>query len=66
MPIVLGFLDFAKKRGGLGELFHPTGDIARDFEALRAFYRDIKGKYPHRQGEVSLGEADIVTPLAVA
>ncbi|WP_053235266.1 1-acyl-sn-glycerol-3-phosphate acyltransferase [Sandaracinus amylolyticus] len=66
VPIVLGFLDFAKKRGGLGELLHPTGDIAHDFELLREFYRDKKGKHPERQGDVSLGEVGVPTPMATA
>ncbi len=56
VPIVLGFLDFGRKRGGLGEVFHPTGDIARDFERIRAFYADVKGKYPDKSGSITLGD----------
>lgn len=66
VPIVLGFLDYGRKRGGLGELLHPTGDIAHDFELLREFYRDVKGKHPARQGDVSLGEVGVPTPMATA
>lgn len=66
VPIVLGFLDFSRKRGGLGELLHPTGDIVADFDTLRRFYRDVKGKYPERQGEVSLGDTGVPTPMATA
>lgn len=56
VPIVLGYLDYAKKRGGLGELFWPTGDVRADFEHLRRFYADVKGKHPERQGAISLDE----------
>lgn len=56
VPIVLGFLDFARKRGGLGEVLEPSGDIASDFEKLRAFYADVKGKHPERQGRVQLAD----------
>lgn len=55
VPIVLGFLDFGRKRGGLGEVFQPTGDIAHDFEKIRAFYADVKGKHPDKSGSITLG-----------
>jgi len=55
VPIVLGFLDFEKKRAGLGELFYPTGDIEADMAKIRAFYADIKGKHPERMSEITLG-----------
>jgi 1-acyl-sn-glycerol-3-phosphate acyltransferase len=54
IPIVLGFLDFKRRRGGLGEVFEPTGDIQVDFERIRAFYRGIEGKYPDKQGPITL------------
>lgn len=57
VPIVLGFLDFGKKRGGLGTILEPSGDIAADFEKMRGFYEDVKGKHPERQGAVALGDA---------
>lgn len=46
VPIVMGFLDYRRKRGGIGPVFHPTGNIDRDMETIYAFYRDISGKYP--------------------
>lgn len=62
VPIVLGFLDFGKKRGGLGTVLHPSGDIHADFEKLRDFYADVKGKHPERQGVVAIGDAAVPTP----
>jgi len=56
VPIVLGFVDFGNKVGGLGEVFWPTGDIRKDFEHLRKFYAGMKGKYPELQGEITLDE----------
>jgi 1-acyl-sn-glycerol-3-phosphate acyltransferase len=55
VPIVLGFLDWGRRRGGLGEVFTPTGDIERDFAAIRAFYAPIRGKHPDQESEISLG-----------
>lgn len=48
VPICLGFLDYARKVGGLGPLMTPTGDVERDLETLRAFYGEKKGKYPEQ------------------
>ncbi len=54
VPIVLGFLDYSRRRGGFGRVLVPTGDIHADFARLREFYADVKGKYPDRQGAVAL------------
>ena len=48
IPVVLGFLDFKKKMGGVGPVVLPTGDIDRDMPAIRAFYAGIAGKHPHQ------------------
>lgn len=56
VPIVLGYLDYGKKRGGLGEVFVPCGDIRRDFEAIRAFYAPIRGRFPEQETEISPGD----------
>ncbi|MGC4121141.1 MAG: lysophospholipid acyltransferase family protein [Myxococcales bacterium] len=55
VPIVLAYLDYRRKRGGLGEVFVPSGDIGRDFEAIRSFYAPIRGKFPEQETEISLG-----------
>jgi 1-acyl-sn-glycerol-3-phosphate acyltransferase len=46
VPIVCGFLDFRTKRGGLGPVIFPSGDIHADMELFRNFYRTITGKRP--------------------
>ncbi|MDO8702892.1 MAG: lysophospholipid acyltransferase family protein [Undibacterium sp.] len=46
VPIALGFLDFKRKVGGIGALFHPTGDIAKDMQVIQEFYAGITGKNP--------------------
>lgn len=52
VPIAMGFLDYKNRIGGFGPLLYPTGDIEKDFEQLRAFYRADMGKYPEKFGEV--------------
>ena len=50
MPIVLSYMDYARKISGLGPVFHPTGDIDRDMETIKAFYAPFKGKNPDQSG----------------
>ncbi len=46
VPIVLAYLDYERKVGGLGPLFMPSGDIEADMVTIKAFYAPIKGKNP--------------------
>ncbi len=56
VPIVMGYLDYARKRGGFGPELIPTGDIREDMDEIRGFYADKVGKYPSQFGEVRLKE----------
>lgn len=46
VPIVMGMLDYGTKSAKLSEPFIPTGDIEKDFELFRAFFKDAQGKNP--------------------
>jgi 1-acyl-sn-glycerol-3-phosphate acyltransferase len=48
VPVVLGFLDFKRKTGGVGPVVAITGDMDQDMQCIRAFYADIEGKYPQK------------------
>ncbi len=48
VPIVLGFLDYRRKAGGIGPVIYPSGNIAADMHAIYAFYNKITGKHPAR------------------
>jgi 1-acyl-sn-glycerol-3-phosphate acyltransferase len=54
VPIVLGYLDYEKKTGGMGHLFYPTGDLEKDFAQIREFYSDKRGKNTADFGPVTL------------
>ncbi|MBY0399833.1 1-acyl-sn-glycerol-3-phosphate acyltransferase [Myxococcota bacterium] len=62
VPIVMSFLDYRRKRGGIGPAFMPTGDVARDMDAVRAFYADKQGKFPEAFGPVRLREEALGEP----
>ncbi len=44
VPIVMAYLDYSKKVGGLGPIFKTTGDIDADMVAIKAFYAGVSGK----------------------
>lgn len=48
VPIVMGFLDFKNKTGGIGPTIWTTGDIDVDMRALFNFYAPISGKFPEQ------------------
>jgi 1-acyl-sn-glycerol-3-phosphate acyltransferase len=48
VPIVLGYLDYRRKVGGIGPIVHPTGNMEEDMKSIQAFYTAIKGKYTGR------------------
>ena len=54
VPIALGYLDYQRKLAGLGALVTPTGRVTEDMNKIRAFYRDIRGKYPELESEPRL------------
>lgn len=56
VPIVCGFLDFERKVGGLGPVFLPSGDVARDMDRIREFYRTVRGCKPDLFAEPRLRE----------
>ena len=48
VPIVLGYLDYRRKVGGIGPVVHPTGNMEADMKTIQDFYADITGKYPKK------------------
>jgi 1-acyl-sn-glycerol-3-phosphate acyltransferase len=48
VPIVMGFIDYARKVGGIGPMIIPTGNIELDMQKIRFFYDKITGKFPDK------------------
>lgn len=64
VPVVPGYLDFARKRGGLGPAIHLTGNVRADMDAIRAFYKekDPKPFDASKYGPLRLREEDAPPP----
>jgi len=52
--IVVAFVDYKKKIGGIGLTLNPSGDIQADMEILRNFYQGVTGKRPENFGPVAI------------
>lgn len=46
VPIVMGFLDYAKKEAGFGPTLYPSGDFDKDLAVITAFYEQKTAKFP--------------------
>ena len=44
VPVVMAYLDYEKKVGGLGPIFQTTGNIEADMAAIKMFYAGVTGK----------------------
>ena len=44
VPIVLAYMDYEHKLSGLGPVFHPTGDLEADMQAIKRFYAPFRGR----------------------
>jgi len=59
VPVVLSYLDFGKKVGGIGPALKMTGDITADMNKIRAFYAGKQGFRPENVGVIRLREEDV-------
>jgi 1-acyl-sn-glycerol-3-phosphate acyltransferase len=41
VPIVLAFVDYKNKRGGIGKMFTTSGDYEKDIIVIREFYKPL-------------------------
>lgn len=48
VPIVVGFMDYGKKTGGLGHMIWPTGDFRADMAKVFDVYKNCTARYPER------------------
>ena len=46
VPIVLAYMDYGRKVGGMGKVIYPSGDIDTDFNQIVDFYEGIQARYP--------------------
>ena len=48
VPIALGYIDYAKKEGGVGPTIIPKGDYNKDLIEIENFYKTITPRHPEK------------------
>jgi 1-acyl-sn-glycerol-3-phosphate acyltransferase len=66
VPVVCGYLDYERKRAGLGLTFVPSGDVRADMDRVRAFYASFRGRHPALESVIRLKEEEADPPAASA
>ncbi len=56
VPVVCGFICYRTRRVGFGYSFVPTGDVKKDMEGVREFYREFAGRNPEQTSLVRLAD----------
>lgn len=46
VPIILTYIDYSTKTTGFGPVMYLTGNLEKDLEEIKSFYRNIRGRYP--------------------
>jgi len=54
VPVLCGYLDFENKIVHVGVSFTPSGDVKKDMDIIRNFYKNIHGKYPELETNIRL------------
>jgi 1-acyl-sn-glycerol-3-phosphate acyltransferase len=48
VPVIVSFIDYAKKEGGIAFVFKPTGNYEKDFEPIKELYLTKRAKHPEK------------------
>lgn len=52
VPVILGFLDYGKRRLGLGPVLTLSGDAEADLDEIRAFYSNVVARWPEETSPI--------------
>lgn len=62
VPVVLGYIDYARKVAGLGPEVAVSGDIEADFARYEQFYSGVTPRHPELRGVVAVPSAKVAVP----
>ncbi len=54
VPLAMTYMDWKRKEVGIDDYFMPTGDLTKDFEQIKASFKDKKGFDPNKQSPIRL------------
>ena len=50
----MAYLDYGKKQVGMGGMFYPSEDIEAEFNLIREYYKDRRGKNPENESLIQV------------
>ena len=53
VPIVLARIDYDKREIDIGPTLPPGRSLEQDFNEIRAYYIDVQGRRPEKQGPIT-------------
>ena len=56
VPVVMAYLDYGKKQVGIGGMFYASDDIEADFNLIREYYKNKRGKNPEKESLIQVRE----------
>ena len=54
VPVCFGYINYATRTLGFERCMQPGDDIDADMKVIADYYKDIQGKYPHKQGAIRI------------
>ena len=64
VPIVLAYIDYPKRKMGIGITLHPSDDIEKDLAIIRDFYEPFVPRHPELRSPIEFPPADNVVNAA--
>ena len=52
IPIILAYIDYPRKKMGIGPELRTSGDVDKDLAFIRDFYKPHAGRHPELQGPI--------------
>ncbi len=52
VPVYVGFLDYGRKRVGIGPRVDLSGDPQADLDVIRDLYKDVQGRWPEKASPI--------------
>jgi len=58
VPVIMAYIDYARKFISCGDVAEITGDMEADMAKIRAYYANVTARHPHRHGEIRFRPTD--------
>jgi len=64
VPIVLAYIDYSRKKMGVGITLHPSDDTEKDLAIIRDYYKDFVPRHPELKSPIQFPPVDVMVNAA--